>query len=248
MPNHVINTIYIKKGNAQEFLERIKPLVVEDQEEAIIDFNRIIPMPDELVSTSKPPKIVSQEDYNNYEPTEMDKKLRLGKPITKKIQEELISNYGADNWYDWSVVNWGTKWNAYTQYFLDAHNFSFDTAWSPPEGIIKKIAEMFPDHVICWTWEEEQGFGEELLLENGDISVVREWDIPDMDDVTDEIPEDIREKYIPEYTSIYKCTNNKNNEDYSTGKYYVDHCSEEEYDSLEEIIETFKKQLENISN
>ncbi len=42
-----------------------------------------------------------------------------------------------ENWYDWSVSNWGTKWDV-TETFVsddteeDAVTFSFDSAWGPP--------------------------------------------------------------------------------------------------------------------
>ena len=42
-----------------------------------------------------------------------------------------------ENWYDWCVTNWGTKWDI-TSAFIgddteeDSITFSFDTAWAPP--------------------------------------------------------------------------------------------------------------------
>lgn len=51
---------------------------------------------------------------------------------------ENIRRYGAASWYDWSVRNWGTKWDAYEQRWGEAkrkgmlQEVVFQTAWSPP--------------------------------------------------------------------------------------------------------------------
>jgi hypothetical protein len=41
-----------------------------------------------------------------------------------------------DNWYDWNLVNWGTKWDASCVHVISKDSntikVSFDTAWSPP--------------------------------------------------------------------------------------------------------------------
>ena len=52
--------------------------------------------------------------------------------------------YGSDNWYDWSIDNWGTKWNAcYSD--VSGNTLDFETAWSAPHPVIAKLAELFPD-------------------------------------------------------------------------------------------------------
>ena len=51
-----------------------------------------------------------------------------------------------DNWYDWSVGNWGTKWDC-NEIFVgddteeDSITFSFDTAWGPPIQAFRHWAE-----------------------------------------------------------------------------------------------------------
>ena len=55
-----------------------------------------------------------------------------------------------DNWYNWRVANWGTKWNADIQYeTLDQWEngeifIEFNTAWDTPMPIIKKLSEQNP--------------------------------------------------------------------------------------------------------
>ena len=51
-----------------------------------------------------------------------------------------------DNWYDWCVSNWGTKWDV-TEAMIcdeteeDSITLSFDTAWGPPLDAFRSWAE-----------------------------------------------------------------------------------------------------------
>lgn len=77
------------------------------------------------------------------------------------------------NWYDWNIENWGTKWNAYDTVILQDipdhpipdydgnHTLQavFDTAWSPPTPVVRRLAHDFPDTEIyheyideCWNF------------------------------------------------------------------------------------------------
>lgn len=56
------------------------------------------------------------------------------------MDDELLKT---NDWYNWRVENWGTKWNGYNGIFNDDQTaFTFSTAWSPPLPIIKKLAEL----------------------------------------------------------------------------------------------------------
>lgn len=57
-----------------------------------------------------------------------------------------IAETGHKSWYDWSIANWGTKWNSYDFSIKSEAPFTiqFDTAWSFPEPVFRKMAEMFP--------------------------------------------------------------------------------------------------------
>ena len=62
--------------------------------------------------------------------------------------------YGKKNWYDWSVWNWGTKWNSYSNRF-DGDTLYFHTAWAAPHPVIEKLSEQFPDVRISHRWADE---------------------------------------------------------------------------------------------
>ena len=64
-----------------------------------------------------------------------------------------------ENWYDWSVVNWGTKWDVTNCKITDTHEdgivtYSFETAWCPPEPIYDVLAEKYPEVSISWFYDE----------------------------------------------------------------------------------------------
>ena len=94
-----------------------------------------------------------------------------------------------DNWYEWRIGNWGTKWNADVQY----ENFDqwesgdisidFNTAWSAPMPILKKLVEMYPKLTFNWRCYEEShafwGIGEgvkgKLEVEWGNFNTCKEY-------------------------------------------------------------------------
>jgi hypothetical protein len=66
--------------------------------------------------------------------------------------------YGENNWYDWRLGNWGTKWNSYgyteNTTFQD-DKIKFLTAWSAPHPILHKLSEMYPDVKMEHEWADE---------------------------------------------------------------------------------------------
>jgi len=92
-----------------------------------------------------------------------------------------ISNYqkyGCFTWYNWACNNWGTKWDACDPLLTheeDLDIIGFDTAWSPPAGIVDEMPRMLRDCCaddvkIEWKWAEEQGFfGGVFNISNDDV-------------------------------------------------------------------------------
>ena len=82
-------------------------------------------------------------------------------------KEEEI--YGKSNRYDWSIENWGTKWNS-----VDAekyeNSFEFLTAWSPCDPVIAALAAKFPSMRFTYTfYETGMCFCGESVYENGEL-------------------------------------------------------------------------------
>jgi hypothetical protein len=94
------------------------------------------------------------ELLNEFIPVPEDLKITsgfLGDPEEQKKLEESqqrnVGLHGYKDWYDFSVNEWGTKWDvggngAYNH--MDEHmvSFSFDSAWSPPTPAYEKLQEL----------------------------------------------------------------------------------------------------------
>ena len=57
------------------------------------------------------------------------------------------SDGDAENWYDWRLANWGTKWDVecYETTMEEKYmHFAFDSAWAPPISWLEIVAQLFP--------------------------------------------------------------------------------------------------------
>ena len=66
-----------------------------------------------------------------------------------------LVNYGATTWYDWSIKNWGTKWNSYDSWKGDDKGFQFSTAWSAPHPVLEELTARYPGVYITHEWADE---------------------------------------------------------------------------------------------
>lgn len=73
--------------------------------------------------------------------------------------------YGAKDWYDWSNLNWGTKWNVDAKItddsgdavLLNKHRtvrIEFDSAWAPPLPVYEVLAARWPNTNIYAAYDE----------------------------------------------------------------------------------------------
>jgi hypothetical protein len=86
------------------------------------------------------------------------------------------------NWYEWNNSNWNTKWDAGVEDFSDygdgSISYQINTAWSTPMPVWNALAEQHPELSVEIRFEEEQGWGGIIEIENGVATLVKEWDIP----------------------------------------------------------------------
>lgn len=118
MPNWCSNYVYIK-GN-QTVIDKIRK-EIDDKKERPQLFSLFYPVPEELQYTVSHP------------PTKTDEEIA-----------ELVKKYGVEDWYYWSINNWGCKWEAREIEIMESDPkeiyLRFDTPWSPPINFYKNLA------------------------------------------------------------------------------------------------------------
>ncbi len=78
----------------------------------------------------------------------------------KAESKRLIRLHGYDNWYEWRLDNWGTKWDAYetrVDHLQDDPKLlrlRFLTAWSPPVPWLRATAQAWPGLKFEHSWDE----------------------------------------------------------------------------------------------
>lgn len=186
MPNHYSNHIKFI-GNDTDIAE-IMALV--KSEERDFDFNKIIPMPEELdieassygndgmyylLYKANCPIPESRkyiiESFEQLEDKEKEDRLTLGRKYLANI-----AKYGYPTWYEWRYEHWGTKWNAYDIEVKD-NEFYLVTANGSSFPILERISTLYPNIKIEYSIYDRQNLqdyagaiqaGEELWYEHHD--------------------------------------------------------------------------------
>lgn len=175
MANHVRNVLQF--SGKQEDIDRLLKHIGGDDSE--FDFNILIPMPRTLdiengsrttlgfeaaqyLATGVIAKGAFLTNWHRQEAPSLTLEQFIDTLVKScrcdlnlgEVARDNIRDHGYPTWYEWCCANWGTKWNAY--YVVDGVNkLTFDTAWSAPEPVIDKLAELFPAVQITHYWADE---------------------------------------------------------------------------------------------
>ena len=112
-------------------------------------FNEFVPMPQQLHDT--PHSTATPQD----------------------VYAKNKAEFGYETWYDWSLDNWGTKWDACEVDVLEQTDNSirlaFDTAWSPPIPFFEAMYEQgfeveayYSEPGMCFCGSFEDGIEETI--------------------------------------------------------------------------------------
>ncbi len=172
MPNWSYNSL--KVSGTKEEMEKFYQIALKMDESGkeVFSFNNLFPMPEKIRNTISPSSSALGRKWINEDvSSKRNDKLSdvLGEdenhpdliPVENNTPEkcqQLIKEFGTDNWYDWNIKNYGTKWNAtdtdFTKEETEFHS-NFDTAWSPPSTFIEKLVKMFPNLDIKLVYDLE---------------------------------------------------------------------------------------------
>lgn len=177
MPNHIRNRLTV--NGSPEKVKAVFEFIKGS--ELAIDFNTIVPMPKSLnVSSSSDSEMAWCAIYKRstrYLSTSAALERFNAASITeqeslKKLAAEYEFNfvtYGSNSWYDWSIANWGTKWNAYEQSIISDNQIEFDTAWAAVPNLIKNLGDKFKEVSFEYIWADEDTGSNagEMTIEKG---------------------------------------------------------------------------------
>ena len=165
MPNWTSSRIYIEgePADIRAFLEAVK------WEDWILDFDRIIPMPEPLKGTVSGFNRIDGKEVSSWK-QDMDAEGKAFDRLFTADEQRDLEKIGFFNWYDWCCATWGTKWNASHPRIEDDTladgylEIFFETAWSAPVPVFLKLREMFPTLTFeCrWRYEDDHPFPHSL--------------------------------------------------------------------------------------
>ena len=186
MPNHITSRLTATGSPVavKAFWEAISGDVDEDNAPILIDFNKIIPMPESLdiESGSRTRKglelfqafmvesmAVSFTSLNNARSEAenaksvldlVDKYVKMADndPEIFELGKQAYMNieqYGVPTWYDWCYREWGTKWNAYGHERIDDNTIEFQTAWGGVPELMEKMSAQHPGIEFDYMYADE---------------------------------------------------------------------------------------------
>ena len=180
MPNWVYNSLMIE--GSKEDIKAIKEQVNKPFQRQHDQWNRETGKM-ELTDTLYPNPVFAF--WNIIAPTDIEaynKQADFSLPMEEQLQ------FKGENWYDFNVRNWGTKWDVavswndeYPETELMEEDetslaYRFNTAWSPPLPAIETLSTQYPKCVMVLSYEEETGWGGEYNFENGQGSEIESYD------------------------------------------------------------------------
>lgn len=168
MPNHCSNLMIVRgPGDAlREFKSKAELRNGEGYTAFAVD--NFLPVPEAIKCIQYGGMTIDGKTYSSWHDHGNGRRVGIGQEESAR----LIAEYGADNWYNWAIQNWGTKWGAYDVELRDLGTrlqYTYHTAWSPlNEHCCRFISEKFPSLKFTWRYAEcGSAFKGEITMVNG---------------------------------------------------------------------------------
>jgi hypothetical protein len=176
MPNWCENTLIVtgKTKEVKRFKEFAYSYDKDNNTDCVLDHEKFIPYP---------------QKFKDMDKEEAHKSFNLGKDKDKDESDLMVDGL---NGYDWCLSNYGTKWGICSPHILKEEKvayeidfdeakvndiddistivYTFETAWSPCEPIICKMAQMFPNLTFEYEYAEMgNDYEGEQTYQNGEL-------------------------------------------------------------------------------
>lgn len=146
MPNHVANRITFN-GDEKQICDMLEKLKMDDVGAGSLDFNKVVPMPENIFRGNLGQKERELYGENNWYDFSISK---WGCKWPSYGYEHLEKGY--DN-NEKSPIFEQYSAKQYLEKF--GNSIEFSTAWSAPHPILQKLSEMYPDMEIEHKWADE---------------------------------------------------------------------------------------------
>ena len=138
-----------------------------------------LPMPEVLIDT-RPPGTVPYSDHAlaAADPTSRQR-MQEENVAVREEADQARALTGFDNWWDWAIAHWGTKWSDDTYYYLRRPRsilLSFQTPWSPPLAGVQTISAVTDLTFSLRYYEAGVGFQGYAIYRSGDLVRNDVWD------------------------------------------------------------------------
>ena len=123
-------------------------------------YNSFFPMPEILQGTQSPninvDKLILEFNKEGNNATTLQEIIDANHQWLSGIAQQALKNEqafletGYTNWYNWSVDNWGVKWDASALKVKELSDFntviySFNSPWDTPEHFVIELSKLYPD-------------------------------------------------------------------------------------------------------
>jgi hypothetical protein len=177
MPNWCFNYLTIE-GNEQD-IAKVKAQLNKPFTKTHDQWNMETGQMELTETTYSNPVFAFHNIYNHTQAGISDEEYMKQPDHTLPMAEQL--QFSGKCWYDFNVREWGTKWDVavrdgedYPETELHTEDdwstsltYKFNTAWSPPAPAVEKLSAQYPELVFTLSFQEETGWGGEIVFTNG---------------------------------------------------------------------------------
>lgn len=186
MPNWCDCDYYVSCDDPVKLKEFLDSLQSAENEHGVVIYklcDSAVPMPDEIRNTGSPifqVRYTKTAEKKNAEYAALNEGTGDGacreRYMTLGRRRQLVRKYGADNWYEWCLGHWGSKWGDCDTWLVDSDDyhltFRFESPWGPPDIALHKLAGLFPALRIRLDYFEcGMGYNGYVVWRNGQV-----WD------------------------------------------------------------------------
>lgn len=182
MPNWVMNELSCIFPDAESY-NAFKEKVDEKN-----FYHSFFPMPEILRDTQSPNVDVSKiiQEYNketNSKAIGLTEIINANHPWLSRMAQQALNNQqafietGYSEWHEWSMDNWGVKWDAsnlQVKELSDFHTiiYTFDSPWGTPEHFVIELSKLYPDatfEMVSGSIENDNHY--EFVCDNGKMEI-----------------------------------------------------------------------------